>query len=112
MRDSDEEVVLTHNWNELRHFMWDYVGIVRSTRRLERALRRAVMLAGEIHDYYAHFRVSRKLLEMRNMTCVAQLIIRSALERQESRGLHYTLDHPESRASACHDTVLLPPRRS
>lgn len=112
VRDSDEEIVLTHNWNELRHFMWDYVGIVRSTRRLERALRRAVMLAGEIHDYYAHFRVSRKLLEMRNMTCVAQLIIRSALERRESRGLHYTLDHPESRDSACHDTVLLPPRRS
>ena len=108
VRDSDEEVVLSHNWDELRRFMWDYVGIVRTTKRLERARRRAEMLAGEIHEYYAHFRVSRTLLELRNMSCVAELIVRSALARRESRGLHYTLDFPEPRAAFAHDTVLVP----
>lgn len=110
VRDSDEEVVLTHNWDELRRFMWDYVGIVRTTKRLERAHHRADLLASEIQEYYANFRVSRQMLELRNMACVAGLIVRSALERRESRGLHYTLDYPAPRDTEAHDTVLVPDR--
>ncbi|WP_321395347.1 L-aspartate oxidase [Emcibacter sp.] len=110
--DSDEEVVVSHNWNELRHFMWDYVGIVRTTRRLERAARRIDMLAGEIREYYSYFRVTSDLLELRNLVTVANLIIRSALQRTESRGLHYTLDYPETDPDLEGvDTILKPPRR-
>lgn len=105
--DSDEEVVITHNWHELRLFMWDYVGIVRTTKRLERAQRRVELLQQEIQDYYANFKVSNNLLELRNLVQVAELIIQCALSRKESRGLHYTLDYPEQLTSP-EPTILKP----
>ncbi|MGP3592078.1 L-aspartate oxidase [Vagococcus sp. WN89Y] len=105
--DADERVILQHNWHELRLFMWDYVGIVRTTRRLERALRRIRLLQQEIDEYYANFRVSNNLLELRNLVQVAELIVRCAMQRKESRGLHFTLDYPAQLPDAG-PTVLTP----
>ncbi|MBM3927259.1 MAG: L-aspartate oxidase [Sphingomonadales bacterium] len=105
--DSDEEVVIKQNWTEIRRFMWNYVGIVRTTKRLERAKHRIDMLMGEVADYYGHFRVTPDLIELRNLLQAADLIVRSALRRHESRGLHFTLDHPETAAQA-EDTILVP----
>jgi L-aspartate oxidase len=105
--DSDEEVVITQTWGEIRRMMWNYVGIVRTTKRLERAKHRIDMLRREVRDYYAHFRVTPDLIELRNLVEVADLIIRSALSRHESRGLHYTLDYPGTLKHP-KDTVLVP----
>ena len=107
--DSDEEVVVSHNWAELRQFMWDYVGIVRTNKRLQRAQHRVELLLREIGEYYGNFRISGNLIELRNLAQVAELIIRSALARKESRGLHYTLDYPQANESMpVRDTVLVP----
>ena len=105
--DSDEEVVIQQCWREIRHFMWNFVGIVRTTKRLERAKHRIDLLRREVGEYYSHFRVTPDLIELRNLVEVADLIVRSALDRKESRGLHYTLDYPDLLPQA-RDTVLIP----
>ncbi|UTM57800.1 L-aspartate oxidase [Photobacterium sp. CCB-ST2H9] len=108
--NSDEEVVIQHNWHELRLFMWDYVGIVRTTKRLERAMRRIQLLKQEIDEYYSNFRVSNNLLELRNLVQVAELMVHCALARKESRGLHYTLDYPEMLETL--SPTILDPRKT
>ena len=105
--DSDEEVIIKQNWTEIRRFMWNYVGIVRTTKRLERAAHRIKLLTEEVAEYYGAFRVTTDLIELRNLLQTAELIVRSALKRRESRGLHYILDYPQTDAAA-KDTVLVP----
>lgn len=108
--DADEEVVISHTWDELRRFMWNYVGIVRTTKRLQRAQHRIRLLQREIHEYYSNFRVSNDLIELRNLVVTADLIVRCALRRKESRGLHYSRDFPATQARA-RDVVLRPRAR-
>jgi L-aspartate oxidase len=105
--DSDEEVVIKQNWTELRRFMWNYVGIVRTNKRLERAAHRIKLLKGEVNDYYGNFRVTADLIELRNLLQTAELIVKSARARRESRGLHFNEDYPQTQPAA-RDTVLVP----
>lgn len=104
----DEDVVILQNWDELRQTMWNYVGIVRTTKRLERALHRIEMLKREITEYYHDYQVSKNLIELRNLVLVSEMIVRCAMERKESRGLHFTLDYPEL-SDELRKTILIPP---
>ena len=106
--DSEEEVVVSHNWDELRRVMWNYVGIVRSSSRLQKARRRIDLLKQEIAEFYGSYKMKSDLIELRNLVQVADLIIKSAMHRKESRGLHYTLDYPESNEKYSKDTLLDP----
>jgi L-aspartate oxidase len=105
--DADEEIIITHNWNELRRFMWNYVGIVRTNKRLTRAMHRIRLLQDEVNEFYSNFRISNDLIELRNLLQVAELIVKSAMERHESRGLHYSKDYPDMQEVAI-PTVLEP----
>lgn len=107
--DSDEDVIISHNWDELRRFMWDYVGIVRTVKRLQRASHRIELLKREIAEYYSNYSISKDLLELRNLVVIGELIIRSALARKESRGLHFMLDYPDQLMETS-DTVMIPER--
>jgi L-aspartate oxidase len=104
--DNDELVVIYHNWDEIRRLMWDYVSIVRTDNRLRRASARLRNLKNEVREFYWGHRVNADILELRNLVAVARLIVECASRRKESRGLHYTLDHPESDERLCTDTVL------
>ena len=106
--NADEDVVILQNWDELRQTMWNYVGIVRTTKRLQRALHRIEMLKREITEYYQDYHVSKNLIELRNLVLVSEMIVRCAMQRKESRGLHYTLDYPEQ-SNELRKTILTPP---